>query len=69
MGIVQSDLLVRVAITKTIEEMRKNPWLIDDCFSDLIEDPLLRDVYGAKEIANAKEWFANNKIHIPKVKT
>ena len=62
MGIVQSDLLVRVAITKTIEEMRKNPWLIDDCFSDLIEDPLLRDVYGAKEIANAKEWFANNKI-------
>lgn len=64
MGIVQSDLLVRVAIIHTLEEIKKNPWLIEDIFSDLLEDPLLKDVYGAKEIANAKEWFINNKIEV-----
>lgn len=64
MGIVQSDLLVRVAILHTLDEIKKNPWLIEDIFSDLIEDPLLKDIYGAKEIANAKEWFANNKIEV-----
>lgn len=64
MGIVQSDLLVRVAILHTLEEIKKNPWLIEDIFSDLIEDPLLKDIYGAKEIASAKEWFANNKIEV-----
>lgn len=64
MGIVQSDLLVRVAIINTLEEIRKNPWLIEDILSDLIEDPLLKDAYGAKEIANAKEWFASNKIEV-----
>lgn len=64
MGIVQSDLLVRVAIIHTLEEIKKNPWLIEDIFSDLLEDPLLKDIYGAKEIANAKEWFAKNKIEV-----
>lgn len=64
MGIVQSDLLIRVAILKTLEEVRKNPWLLDDILSDLTQDPLLAEVYGQKEIDNAKEWLENNKIDV-----
>lgn len=64
MGIVQSDLLIRVAILKVIEEIKKNPWLIEDVLADLLEDPLLKEIYGAKEISNAKEWFLNNKVEV-----
>lgn len=64
MGIVQSDLLIRVAVLKTLEEVKKNPWLLDDIMSDLVDDPLLNEVYGQKEINNAKEWLANNNIEV-----
>jgi hypothetical protein len=63
MGIFQGDIKIRTAITLTLEEMRKNIWLLDDVFSDLLEDPYLAD-YGAKEVAKAKEWFLNNKIEV-----
>jgi len=43
--------------------MRANIWLLDDVFSDLLEDPYLAE-YGAKEIARAKEWLLNNKIEV-----
>lgn len=62
--IVQSDLLIKTAITHVIEEARKNPWLIDDILSELTCDPLLKDIYGEKEIARAKEWLANNQINV-----
>ena len=64
MGILQSDVLIRTAVEHTINEMRKNPWLIDDVFSELVTDPLLNEIYGQKEINNAKEWFLNNKIEV-----
>lgn len=43
--------------------MRKNIWLLDDVFSDFLEDEHLGD-YGAKEVARAKEWFINNRIEV-----
>jgi hypothetical protein len=64
MSILQSDLLIRVAITSFLDEIRANTWLIQDALSDLITDPLLNEVYGQKEINNAIEWFQNNKIHV-----
>jgi hypothetical protein len=62
--IVQSDLLIKTAISHVIEEVRKNPWLVDDILSELTCDPLLSSIYGKKEIDNAKEWLASNKIEI-----
>lgn len=62
--IVQSDLLIKAAITHILEEARKNPWLLDDIFSQLNCDELLKNIYGQKEIDRAKEWLANNKIDV-----
>lgn len=47
-----------------IEELGKNPWLIEDVLSDVVTDPLLSEIYGQKEVDNAKEWFKNNKIAV-----
>lgn len=63
MGVAQGDVRIRVAIKLILEEMRKNPWLIDDIFSELVQDPYLSE-YGQKEIDHAKEWFLNNKIEV-----
>jgi hypothetical protein len=63
MGIYQGDVKIRTAIVLALEEMRKNLWLLDDIFSDLLNDEYLRE-YGQKEIDRAKEWFKNNKISV-----
>jgi hypothetical protein len=64
MGIFQLDLTVKTAIELGIEDMRKNPWLIDHMLGDCIDNPYLKDKYGQKQIDACKEWFANNQIDI-----
>jgi hypothetical protein len=64
MGIFQLDLTVKTAIELGIEDMRKNPWLIDHMLGDCLENPYLRDKYGQKQIDACKEWFRNNQIDI-----
>lgn len=64
MGIFQSDLTIKTAIELGLDDMRKNPWLLDDALSDAIENPYLVDKYGQKQIDSFKEWFANNQIDI-----
>ena len=63
-GIFQGDLVVRTAIELALEDMRKNPWIIEDVFRSLTENPLLNIKYGMKEIARAKEFILNNNIPI-----
>lgn len=63
-GIFQGDLVVKTAIELGLEDMRKNPWLIEDCFKSLAENPLLKKKYGWKEITRAKEFILNNEINI-----
>jgi hypothetical protein len=60
----QGDLVIKNCIEMGLEDMRKNPWLIEECFSSLLENPVLRDRYGMKEIARAKEYILNNKIPV-----
>lgn len=62
--IFSGDVVIAEAIRRGLEDMRKNPWLLDDVFSSLVTDPDFKDKYGAKELANAKDWFANNKIEV-----
>lgn len=64
MGIFQLDMTVKTAIELGIEDMRKNPWLIDHMLGDALENPYLRDKYGQKQIDACKEWFLNNHIEI-----
>lgn len=48
----------------SLEEMRKNPWLLDQAFDSLRIIPYVADKYGQNNINAAKEWLANNKIDI-----
>lgn len=64
MGIFQSDMAIKTMIELSIEDMKKNPWLLDDILSDCVQNPYLKDKYGQKQIDSMKEWFANNAIDI-----
>lgn len=64
MGIFQLDLTIKTAIELGIEDMRKNPWLIDHMLGDCIDNPYLKDKYGQKQIDACKEWFLQNNIEI-----
>ncbi|NJO48126.1 MAG: hypothetical protein HC840_00255 [Leptolyngbyaceae cyanobacterium RM2_2_4] len=64
MGIFQLDLTVKTAIELGIEDMRRNPWLIDHMLGDCLDNPYLKDKYGQKQIDACKEWFLNNQIDI-----
>lgn len=59
----QGDLVVKTAIELCLEDMRQQPWIIEDCFKSLVENPYLKDKYGWKEIQRAKDFIRNN--HIP----
>ena len=63
-GIFQLDMTIKVAIELGIDDLRKNPWLIQDMLSDCISNPYLKDKYGQKQIDACIEWFTNNNIEI-----
>lgn len=63
-GIFQGDIIIKTAIELAIDDMRKNPWVIEDVFRSLVENPILKCKYGLKEVARAKEFILNNNIPI-----
>lgn len=64
MSIWCGDVYIKTAIELGLDDLRKNSWLVEDIFSDFIENPMLAQKYGMKEIDRAKEFLKNNKIHI-----
>lgn len=52
------------AISAAIDDLRKNPWLLDYCFAWFAHDDLTKGIYGDKEVARAKEWFLKHKIFV-----
>jgi len=64
MSIFQGDVFFRRIIELTIEDIRANPWLVDDILSDFIMDPMLSGIYGQNEIENAKKWLRDNDISV-----
>lgn len=63
-GIFQGDIIIKTAIELGIEDMRKNPWLIDHMLKDLKTINYFVDKYGEKQIAACKEWFRNSQIDV-----
>lgn len=63
-GIFQGDIIIKAAIDRGIDDMRKNSWLIDHMLEDLVNDPYLKEKYGQKQIDACKEWLANNQIDV-----
>ena len=64
MSVFQGDLIIKTTVELAIEDIRKNPWIIYDIFSDVAENPLLSQKYGLQEITRAKEFILNNNIAI-----
>lgn len=67
MAIFQSDLTIKMAIELGLQDIRDNPWLIDDILGDAANNAYLKDKYGQKQINSCKEWFAKNNIEIAMV--
>lgn len=63
-GIFQGDIFIKLAIELGLEDIRKNPFLIDHMFEDLKTNRYVKEKYGEKQIDACKEWFANNQIDI-----
>lgn len=63
-GMFQGDLIIKAAVELAIEDIRKNPWIIEDIFGSLLENPYLKYKYGIKEINRAKEFILNNDIPV-----
>lgn len=63
-GIFQGDIIIKTMIDLGIEDMRKNPFLIQHMLEDLAISPYLAEKYGQKQIDACKEWFANNQIDV-----
>ena len=64
MAIWQGDVFFRRIIELTLQDIKENPWLVDDILSDFVTDPMLSTVYGQKEIESAKKWLNDNEISV-----
>lgn len=64
LGIHQSDIIIRTALIKGIEDIRANPWLLDYIFASLKYDTVTKNQYGEKEMDVAKKWFLSTDIPI-----
>jgi hypothetical protein len=64
LGIFQGDIIIRTALVAAINDIRKNPWVLDYVFASLTKDDLTKNTYGQKEIDKAKEWFLNSDIPV-----
>jgi len=62
-GIFQSDIIIRTGLTSAIADLRANPWLLDHIFASLRDD-ITSNVYGEKEIRQAKDWFSKTDIPV-----
>ena len=66
-GMTPEDLLVAGAISAGIADVRKKPFLLDLCFSWLVNDELSKSLYGEKEVEAIKKWFFSTDIFVAPV--
>lgn len=56
------DMRIKAAITLGLEDIAKNPWLINDILGDSVSNDYMRRFYGS-QIESCKQWLANNRIN------
>ena len=56
------DVLIKTAIELGIDDIRKNPWLVQHIMSDFVVNPYLRQKYGENQVKSCIEWLQNNEI-------
>ena len=63
MSLFLGDIRVKTALELGLEDISKNPWLLDDVLGDTLGNKYLRERYGT-QIDSCKQWLANNRIYI-----
>jgi len=61
--IFQTDLIWYSSLSAGLADLRKNQFVLEDAYSNLMKDPYLKQAYGEKEIQNFKA-FINRKIFV-----
>lgn len=64
MGVISADFLIKTAIEAGLADLRANPWLLKDVFSELADDRISQTDYGHKEVDRAIDWFISNEIPV-----
>lgn len=64
LGIFQSDVVIRSAIVRMLDNVYNDPALMDYIFQSLVRDDLTRDAYGQQQIELAKKWFLTSNIPV-----
>lgn len=62
--IFQTDALLKTMIELTIEDIKKNLWLLDYILDDFTNNQFLNTKYGQKQVNAAKEWFSDGRNNI-----
>lgn len=62
-GIFQDDMIIYTAIVTALEDVKANPYYIDDIASQILTDPLLDKIYGAQEVQKFKD-FMKKKFYV-----
>lgn len=57
-------MIVRSAIVRAMDSVRKDPGLLNHVFHSLAEDDVTNSVYGEKQIALARKWFEDTEIPV-----
>lgn len=63
MSLFFGDLRIKAAVELGLEDIQKNPWLLQDILGDTLSNPYLRERYGS-QIESCTQWLANNRINI-----
>jgi hypothetical protein len=63
-GIFQSDIFIKAAVELGIDDLRKNPYLIEHMLTGLTTNRYVREKYGQKQVDACKEWILNNNIEV-----
>lgn len=64
LGIIQTDHLLRSGIVASIEELRRQAWLLPWVFRSLQEDELTKKTHGQAVIDLATRWFLDTEIPV-----
>src|SRR5271166_4990536 len=58
--IFQADLVHASALRVAIADMRRNQYLLEDAYSNLLTDPYLKKLYGLKEVERFKTFISKD---------
>jgi hypothetical protein len=62
--IFQTDVYLKLFLEENLEQIKKNPWLIDHILWDFTHSQFLKTKFGEKQVRACKEWFETNNINI-----